>query len=235
MKRRHSLFLLLVCGLGLTLVVACVAAALPTPVEFDSARTARLREAQWDRLDAQADEAAERRRIGGVYNSLGRRLTVVRPDIEKPVWEHWHRTGWPLIAFEGCETITLTQNVPGKSTYTREIGFMVPVGRSLIAHAFQTATGAQAQAPLIMRPVALNPPPMRLVPLRPVWGGLALNTTFYAVLAIMLNLARRRVVGFVRRLRGRCRHCGYDLCGTDHAACPECGTPLTARQTASHA
>ena len=26
--------------------------------------------------------------------------------------------------------------------------------------------------------------------------------------------------------RGRCPHCGYDLSGTDHEACPECGEEI---------
>ena len=30
-------------------------------------------------------------------------------------------------------------------------------------------------------------------------------------------------VRLVRRMRGRCEHCGYDLRGTPRGPCPECG------------
>ena len=164
MNRWHSLFILLVFGLGLSLVVACVAAMLPWPIQFDPTRTAQLRRAQWGRLDAQPDEAAERRRISGVYESFGRRLVVVRPDIDQTVWEHWHRTGWPMVAFEGRETITGGLNSLSKMTYDREIGFMVPVGRSLVVHAQQRAPGGAGRpSSAAMKPLRLNPPPMRLV------------------------------------------------------------------------
>ena len=57
------------------------------------------------------------------------------------------------------------------------------------------------------------------LPLRPIWTGFALNTILYAVL-LRLPFALRRLI---RRRRGLCVKCAYDLRGTDHKACPECG------------
>ena len=63
----------------------------------------------------------------------------------------------------------------------------------------------------------------RLLPLRPLWPGFAVNTLFYtAVLWLPLCgpfVLRRQI----RRRRGRCIRCGYDLRGDLDAGCPECG------------
>ena len=84
----------------------------------------------------------------------------------------------------------------------------------------------------------------RILPLRPIWPGFAINTIFYAALLWGLWLVFCVGPGFVRRRirrgRGQCLHCGYDLRGQPPEAgasgkCPECGDtmsvrPLTSRQ-----
>jgi hypothetical protein len=75
----------------------------------------------------------------------------------------------------------------------------------------------------------MGPPWALSLPLRPLWGGLALNTLFYASLfalpLIVWPLARRR-----RRIRkGRCPACGYDLAATAEPVCPECGATRATR------
>jgi hypothetical protein len=63
----------------------------------------------------------------------------------------------------------------------------------------------------------------RGLPLRPIWPGFAINTVFYALILWLLicgpNVLRRRM----RRSRGLCTMCGYDLRGDIDAGCPECG------------
>ncbi|MCH8824253.1 MAG: hypothetical protein IH984_12210 [Planctomycetes bacterium] len=68
----------------------------------------------------------------------------------------------------------------------------------------------------------------RLIPLSPMWPGFAINTIIYAVILWILwssPFAARRMI---RRKRGHCIKCGYDLRNVEHEKCPECGYELTA-------
>jgi hypothetical protein len=63
----------------------------------------------------------------------------------------------------------------------------------------------------------------RRLPLRPIALGLTVNTALCTLVLWLLELlltSRRRL----RRWRGRCLACGYDLRGAEHERCPECGT-----------
>jgi len=63
----------------------------------------------------------------------------------------------------------------------------------------------------------------RALPILPIWLGFVINTFIYSsmlwFIAVMPFTLRRTL----RRKRGLCIKCGYDLRGTDHKACPECG------------
>jgi hypothetical protein len=62
----------------------------------------------------------------------------------------------------------------------------------------------------------------RVLPTRPLWAGLIVNTLVYALLVSVIVLAipiRRRL----RTRRGRCPRCAYELAGDLAACCPECG------------
>lgn len=68
---------------------------------------------------------------------------------------------------------------------------------------------------------------IRALPLRPIWTGLALDSLAFgaAWLAALWGAATARSA--IRRSRGRCGACGYDLHTSESAVCPECGTPVT--------
>ena len=66
-----------------------------------------------------------------------------------------------------------------------------------------------------------------VVPLRPIWSGFAANTIFYAAILWLLCSSPFVVQRLIRRRRGHCIKCGYDLRGTEHEVCPECGSPLS--------
>lgn len=63
----------------------------------------------------------------------------------------------------------------------------------------------------------------KIIPACPIFPGFAINTLFYAgILSVLWStpFAARRII---RRRRGRCTRCGYDLRHAEHDACPECG------------
>ncbi len=67
--------------------------------------------------------------------------------------------------------------------------------------------------------------PQRLLPLYPQWGGLAVNTAFYSAIFWLAVPGPKLLRRLMRRRRGLCPMCGYDLAHHHHEICPECGTP----------
>jgi hypothetical protein len=63
----------------------------------------------------------------------------------------------------------------------------------------------------------------RVVPLRPIWRGVVINTISYALCICLLLTAVRTARGGLRKRRGRCPRCDYELRGALGAGCPECG------------
>ena len=92
------------------------------------------------------------------------------------------------------------------------------------------------KTPMIMHGLVLNPTAMsgpspgttvRMLPLALIWSGFLADTALYSLLWLVLLML---IVAGRRRLRSRqgcCVTCGYDLRGTPHGQCPECGTALT--------
>ena len=67
------------------------------------------------------------------------------------------------------------------------------------------------------------------IPTKPIWPGFAINTFFYAAIVWGLWSSPFTARRMVRRKRGRCINCGYDLRGTSGVnsggggVCSECG------------
>ncbi len=59
-------------------------------------------------------------------------------------------------------------------------------------------------------------------PLRPIWWGFLADTVIFASIAFAL-LGIFPAMRALRRRKGRCPQCGYDLRGALDAGCPECG------------
>jgi hypothetical protein len=64
-----------------------------------------------------------------------------------------------------------------------------------------------------------------LLPRRIIWPGLALNTIFYTAILWLLIPGPFALRRLIRRRRGQCPACGYDLKHVEHESCPECGAP----------
>ena len=71
----------------------------------------------------------------------------------------------------------------------------------------------------------------RILPLRPIWPGFAINTVFYAAILWLLTLGPFTARRMIRRKRGLCIKCGYDLRATSGGSCPECGWKHPRRHT----
>jgi hypothetical protein len=64
----------------------------------------------------------------------------------------------------------------------------------------------------------------RVLPLRPIWVGLALNTALYAAVWAFALFVPGHLRTAVRIRRGRCARCGYTRSGIPEGQpCPECG------------
>lgn len=61
------------------------------------------------------------------------------------------------------------------------------------------------------------------IPIGVKWLGLCIDTLFYAAVLWTLFFAPAFLRRVVRRRKGRCLRCGYDLRASDGAPCPECG------------
>lgn len=60
------------------------------------------------------------------------------------------------------------------------------------------------------------------LPIMPMWPGFAVNTFLYAVISGAVLFGPGATKRALRRRRGLCLKCGYDVAGLQ--ACPECGT-----------
>ena len=87
--------------------------------------------------------------------------------------------------------------------------FLVPAAVHVAAFPIQRSTAGGTQH--------------RLAPLRPIWPGFAVNTLFYAAILWLVMLGPFALRRLIRRRRGLCPACGYDLRHAEHVACPECG------------
>ncbi|MBX3407361.1 MAG: hypothetical protein KF869_11430 [Phycisphaeraceae bacterium] len=65
------------------------------------------------------------------------------------------------------------------------------------------------------------------LPVMPMWPGFALNTLLYGALVGSALFGPGAIRRTLRRRRGACIVCGYDLTGL--AMCPECGAPAGAK------
>ncbi len=64
----------------------------------------------------------------------------------------------------------------------------------------------------------------RSLPIQVIPGRFIFNTVFYTVMLVTIIYGPGVVRMVYWKRRGCCTKCGYDLRGTEHDVCPECGT-----------
>jgi hypothetical protein len=91
-----------------------------------------------------------------------------------------------------------------------------------------------AQGAIELGPTQADFAQFRALPLRPLWRGFLLDSlVFGAAWFLIMPITRilaRNIRAVLRRSRGRCGACGYDLTGlAEGTVCPECGAQNGAR------
>ncbi len=64
---------------------------------------------------------------------------------------------------------------------------------------------------------------LRIIPLRPLWFGLVMNTSFYSTCILGIVVLVRYIRSRRRERRGCCKKCGYQVGMNVASGCPECG------------
>ena len=114
--------------------------------------------------------------------------------------------GWPFLAGEAAWLHAPNDDLLLGGTVEALFGIKVPKGKD-----------------------AYGRPRTVLLPLHPIWPGLAIDTVFYAAILWLLTLGPSTARRMIRRKRGHRIKCGYSLVGLTSDKCPECGQELSAR------
>jgi len=120
-----------------------------------------------------------------------------------------HVSGWPCRALRCDERVDRASERQSGLTYRER--YQLFGGFDVIDHLPEPTPGFEPW------------PIERPIPVRPILPGFIVNTLFYAAIwfgvLFVPGIAKRAI----RRKRGRCVKCGYDLRGDVAAGCPECG------------
>ena len=151
--------------------------------------------------------------LDGERDSAAIRAESLQPRWVRPLlaayWRHpetcqWYRViahGWPLPALYYTEAI-FSGNVWQAAQTELDGGFKIPRQR---------------------KTVWSRTPSEVVLPWRPVWAGIAINSAWWGMLWGVLVLIPAGVRRTIWGWRGRCPKCGYDLRGQAIEGCPECG------------
>ena len=125
-----------------------------------------------------------------------------------------HAFGWPFLAMS---VHRLTGQFSGGGGYSGGGG-----GGGGCGSAMELERGIEIPSRLTPW-IHIGPQVAQTLPTRILTVGFAANALFYGVFLFLMVSTRRFGRGRLRRCRGQCEICAYDLRGGGHERCPECG------------
>ena len=129
--------------------------------------------------------------------------------------EHAFGWPWPMLSFTEVHLPDAGKDITINAL--RSIGVDV---RSL--HRHEWTVEKQLDLEIVAAGAGTVWAPTRVLPAYALANSAAYGASWFALLAVLVG-GPRWMRGVVRRRRGKCARCGYDLRGTGGAACPECG------------
>ena len=221
MKRRFTkLVVFLLLG---TVVNVAVAWGITAHAEFDEASLQEtqttIEESEWPRAVPRhwpsLRTAWESHPFGWVVRRfIGRRIhwdpTTDQQERRELFYVDICEVGWPSRCLQWESWREFEVNFPQGTTIYRNEGHPVPSwwrsGITVSAQRF--GFGSQS---------------WKALPIHPVYFGFVINTIFYAVFMWCVTFGPFTARRVLRRKRGHCIKCGYDVRGDFSAGCPECG------------
>lgn len=121
---------------------------------------------------------------------------------EESTWHYMEASGWPMLALCGGCVMDMKGRLSQVSSTEWAIipPWAVAPGQPLTGREF------------------------KFLPLRPIWPGFLVNSALAGILLWALWTLPGVLRRTIRRRRGLCLRCGYDLRGRADAPCPECGS-----------
>ncbi len=143
-----------------------------------------------------------------------------------PAWSRFHVPPSPEVVASPCSPwfIEHGHGVPFRSMVA-EIGREIydSAGVRVPSQRFAAISGIE-----VLDDGSVEPLPFRTLPVRIIPAGFLADTGIYGVIFWLLWFTPGAIRRMVRRQRGRCEKCGYDLRGNASggagSVCPECGS-----------
>lgn len=174
-------------------------------------RRSRFGHTRIDRLTGQMQFSEDREQLISGALSIGGGSVMITTTVASSPGRSEATAGWPLHALTCFNSSAVNIDSGGMT-----IG---------IANSGGTIIGGIELPPFT---TGGSGPRWRALPYQPIWSGLIVDTMAFALLwwvAFLAAIYGRRAI---RRKRGLCAICGYDLRGAAHERCPECGQVIHA-------
>ena len=171
------------------------------------------------------------------------RVSVKIGPSEQHIWDHWTDDDWPvtpahgsglfrfgfsyvsLAAWEGVD-----QSVEADLSAAEKRGRLFGVDRIQCGWPFKALYFDHCMIYRNSIPVRFKTTSMMIryheLPYLPLVFGFLINSFLYGVIIWFFFGGMNELTRLLRRHRGLCEGCAYDLRGTEHEACPECGAEI---------